>query len=84
MKFLVLLLSLVHELEIVQLSTDNYFKAELKAGSKAELNALVHTSCHVAEKFANVLLIILVIDSILFYGLYVLFVFEHYNSTSHI
>ncbi|XP_057251989.1 uncharacterized protein LOC125498188 [Beta vulgaris subsp. vulgaris] len=58
-KFLVLLLSLVHELEIVQLSTDNYFKAELKAGSKAELNALVHTICHVAEKFANVLLIIL-------------------------
>ena len=59
-KFLMLILSIVHELEIMQKSVGECTKLE-KNNSKAK-----NKGCVIAEKFSNVLLVILVTYFLLF------------------
>uniref|UniRef100_A0A803L5M7 tRNA/rRNA methyltransferase SpoU type domain-containing protein n=1 Tax=Chenopodium quinoa TaxID=63459 RepID=A0A803L5M7_CHEQI len=54
-KYLILLLSLVHELEFMQLGSDECTKTQLKV----ELNGTADKNCLIAEKFADVFLVIL-------------------------
>ncbi|KAL2903102.1 putative methyltransferase TARBP1 [Bienertia sinuspersici] len=57
-KFFVLLLSLVHELEAMHINTNDYTKV-VNTNSKAELNPLVDKNFFVLEKFGNAFLVIL-------------------------
>ncbi|XP_021765778.1 uncharacterized protein LOC110730295 isoform X2 [Chenopodium quinoa] len=54
-KYLILLLSLVHELEFMQIGSDEYTKAQLKS----ELNGTANKNFLIADKFSNVFLVIL-------------------------